>query len=115
MADIQPSRQVDGNGSPTVLEVHPLSKPPSYTKQLVYLDTVNRLNIRSLLALFLIGSLSFSTVCCWTAIFLDAFKAWGFHMEPTFLKWLCGVTIAKSVVLLGVFVKAVWKTSEKPT
>src|SRR5690348_16447588 len=64
----------------------------------------NILTIRLDICRFLIKSLGFSTVCCFALIFFQGFHPWGFKVEPAFLEWLCGVTIAKTVALMAVFV-----------
>jgi hypothetical protein len=80
------------------------------------LELRNTLIIRSNICRFLIKALGFSTVCCFALIFLQGFHAWGFEMDAILLKWLCGVTVAKSSVLFAFFTNAVWrKANKKPT
>ena len=73
----------------------------------------NRLYIRSWICRFLIQALGFSIVCCFCLILLNGFRLWGFQMDGSLLRWLCGATIAQIAVLLGVFVRAVWQKSER--
>ena len=115
MTDLQlNSTGKNAQGSPTVIE----SKTGSivyYDELLEVIELKNRISIRTEICRFLMKALSFSTVCCFALVFLQGFQAWGFKISESFLRWLCGATIAQIAILLGVFTRAVWeKRNRKP-
>jgi hypothetical protein len=77
------------------------------------LELQNRAQIRFIICVFLLLALGFSIVCFFGLILLNGFHTWGFHMDDSFVKWLCGATIAQVAVILGIFARAVWQNPIK--
>jgi len=99
--------------SPHFIEASVVSSAPSAVTALEALELQNRLRIRSQICRYLIKALGCSTAACFGLIILQGFHAWGFQMDDSLLRWLCGATIVKSGILLFVFTNEVWQKGIK--
>jgi hypothetical protein len=101
------SEAVDISSPPTVIHTTPIPRGhPSTHNALERLELANRLRIRLILCWFLVCTLTLSTLGFFGLTILKALR---YEISETFLTWLGGATVTQVALLLGVFVRAVWR------